>query len=421
MSATPMPPRIDGIRSRVTYTRRPGVDTRTSPEIILSFAPPYLRYTRSVPCVASSSSRKFLMKPSSFRISATRTLSLDAGMSTFSCSARLALRMRVRRSAIGSLRMGLPARLRDARNLALERQLAKAEPAHLELPEAAGRADAQLAPRIGARREFRFTLRLHDERRLGHAKLLTERTSQGREQHLGVLVRARRRDDADVHAADLVDLVVDDLREDQLLAQTERVVAPAVEALGRHAAEVAHARQRDVDEAVEELVHPGAPQGHLRADRHALAQLEVRDRLLGPRDDRPLAGDQLQVGGREVEHLRILAPFADAHVDDDLLQPRHLVRVGEPALLHDRLNDRLVVHLLQPRLGLAGALRAALGDGRRRRGWPSALLGLGLRGRFLRRRWLLSGLRFFRHGLSPCRSIRRSACRSAACARRRAS
>src|SRR5207249_4489274 len=26
---------------------------------------PYLRYTRSVPCVASSSSRKFLMKPSS--------------------------------------------------------------------------------------------------------------------------------------------------------------------------------------------------------------------------------------------------------------------------------------------------------------------------------------------------------------------
>src|SRR4029453_5753112 len=32
-----------------------------------------------------------------------RTLSLDEGTSTFSCSARLALRMRVSRSAIGSL------------------------------------------------------------------------------------------------------------------------------------------------------------------------------------------------------------------------------------------------------------------------------------------------------------------------------
>jgi hypothetical protein len=35
-----------------------------------------------------------------------RSLSFDDGMSTFSCSARLALRMRVRKSAIGSLCMG---------------------------------------------------------------------------------------------------------------------------------------------------------------------------------------------------------------------------------------------------------------------------------------------------------------------------
>src|SRR5439155_2104579 len=211
------------------------------------------------------------MNPSSFRISAMRTLSREEGMSTFSCSARLALRTRVSMSAIGSLRMALPARLQDARNLALERQLAEAEPAHLELPEVAARAAAQLAPMIGARLELRLTLRLHDERGLGHAKLLPERHTQMRQQHLGVLVRARRRDDADVHAANLVDLVVHDLREDQLLAEPQRVVAPAVEGLGRHAAEVAHARQRHVDQAIKELVHPGAPQGHLRADRHALA------------------------------------------------------------------------------------------------------------------------------------------------------
>jgi len=45
------------------------------------------------------------MKPSSFSSSAMRTLSLLEGMSHFSCSARLALRIRVRRSAIVSLYM----------------------------------------------------------------------------------------------------------------------------------------------------------------------------------------------------------------------------------------------------------------------------------------------------------------------------
>ena len=37
-----------------------------------------------------------------------------------------------------------------------------------------------------------------------------------------------------------------------------RVVAAAVEALALHAAEVAHARQRHGDQAVQEFVHPVA-------------------------------------------------------------------------------------------------------------------------------------------------------------------
>src|SRR5262249_31831911 len=233
------------------------------------------------------------MKPSSFRISAMRTLSREHGISTFSCSARLALRMRVSISAIGSLRMALPARLHDARHLALERQFAKAEPAHLELPEIPARAAAQLAAVIGARRELRLTLGLHDERSLRHTLLLPERHSEVREEHLRVLVRTRRRDDADVHASNLVHLVVNDLREDQLLAEPQGVVAPAVEPLGRNAPEIAHTRQRDVDQTVQELVHAGAPQCHLRADRHTLAELEVGDRLLGPGEDRALARDRL--------------------------------------------------------------------------------------------------------------------------------
>src|SRR5437870_8180428 len=106
------------------------------------------------------------MNPSSFRSSATRSLSFEDGMSTFSCSARLALRMRVSMSAIGSLRMGLPARLHDAGHLTLERELAEAQTAHLELPEITARPTAQLAPVVGARRELRFPLRFYDERGL---------------------------------------------------------------------------------------------------------------------------------------------------------------------------------------------------------------------------------------------------------------
>src|SRR5262245_43856814 len=116
------------------------------------------------------------MKPSSLRISAIRTLSLEDGMSTFSCSARLALRMRVSRSAMGSLLMvASPARLHHARDLALEGQLPEAEAAHLELAQVTPRPPTQLAAGVGPRGKLRRPLGLHDERRLGHSLRLPER------------------------------------------------------------------------------------------------------------------------------------------------------------------------------------------------------------------------------------------------------
>src|SRR5262249_2662692 len=100
-----------------------------------------------------------------------------------------------------------------------------------------------------------------------------------------------------VEAADLVDAVVVDLREDDLLPDAERVVPAPVERLGVQPAEVADARQRDRDESVEELPHPGAAQRDLRADGHALAELEAGDRLAGAADLRALAGDRAQLLG----------------------------------------------------------------------------------------------------------------------------
>jgi hypothetical protein len=64
----------------------------------------------------------------------------------------------------------------------------------------------------------------------------------------------------DVHATHAVDLVVDDLGENDLFLETHGEVAAAVEALARDAPEVTHARQRDGDQAVQELVHALAAQ-----------------------------------------------------------------------------------------------------------------------------------------------------------------
>src|SRR5205807_3876524 len=100
----------------------------------------------------------------------------------------------------------------------------------------------------------------------------------------------------DVHAPDLVDLVVIDLGEDDLFLQAQRVIAAAVERTRIEPAEIADARKGDRHQTIEELVHAVAAQGDLAADRHAFAQLELGDRLLRLGDHRLLTGDLLHLG-----------------------------------------------------------------------------------------------------------------------------
>src|SRR3546814_3520590 len=83
-------------------------------------------------------------------------------------------------------------------------------------------------------------------------------------------------------AADRLNPVIVYFWEHDLFLQSQRVIAASVERLRVHAAEVANARQRNRDQTVEKLVHPLAAKRHLAADRHAFAQLEAGDRLLGP-------------------------------------------------------------------------------------------------------------------------------------------
>src|SRR6185436_12466552 len=111
-----------------------------------------------MPCLSSSVDTTLLTKPSSRRISAIRSLMFDRGHSTSDLRARIPLRMRARRSAIGSvidiLALPSPARLDDARDIAAERELSETAAAHLELAQVGARAAAALAAGLDANLEL---------------------------------------------------------------------------------------------------------------------------------------------------------------------------------------------------------------------------------------------------------------------------
>src|ERR671918_614983 len=88
------------------------------------------------------------MKLFSFRMRAISTFIVESGMSTRRCFDPQALRIRVSMSAIGSVMLMVvslsPARLGDARDQPVQRQLAEADTADAELPNECARPAAAL-------------------------------------------------------------------------------------------------------------------------------------------------------------------------------------------------------------------------------------------------------------------------------------
>src|SRR3954452_16674396 len=197
---------------------------------------------------------------------ASSTLSLDDGISTVSWAAWMPLRMRVRKSAMGSvIDIRSPARLRHARDHPVVRELPEADPAQAELPVDGTRAAAPAAPGVFAGLVLGGALLAHPLGGLRHGgrQLLrgdgfvvegleagrtafagerhAERVQQGERLRVGLRGRRERH----VETAHLVDLVVIDLREDDLLADAHGVIAAAVEGARVQAPEVADPGDRD--------------------------------------------------------------------------------------------------------------------------------------------------------------------------------
>src|ERR1041385_7075384 len=101
---------------------------------------------------------------------AISTFSFELGISTRSCSALLALRMRVSMSATGSVSISslLPRALRHAGDHALVRELAQADAAEPELLEHGARAPAAVAAGVVPHLELRRPRGLDSQRLLRH-------------------------------------------------------------------------------------------------------------------------------------------------------------------------------------------------------------------------------------------------------------
>src|SRR5438445_257852 len=120
--------------------------------------------------------------------------------------------------------------------------------------------------------------------------------------------------------------------------------------LQRHTAEVAHAREHHVAQAVQKFVHVVAAQRHRAPDRHALANLEIRNGFLRSRNHGFLPGDLAKLHRRGIQKLGVLAGFAETDVDRDFLQLGHGHHVLPAKALHQRGHRLRPVFFLQSAL-----------------------------------------------------------------------
>src|SRR3989344_1430159 len=327
----------------------------------------------------SPSTETSAIHPSLLSTVRSSSFRLEYGAMQPSRPAPCALRMRVRRSPMGSFtgdtggksreksrkREDLPGGLCDAGNQAFAGKLAETDAADAEEAHVAMATVAERTAIVDARGEFRLlALGLlfeilgkacalaEDEGFACHNKRLGNLSASWRtfgrrfERHTDKFQESHRfsvvsgsRGKLDLHAEDFGGLRGRGLRGNGMILETDSGVTLAVEARGE-AAEVADARKGGAQEAVDEFLHPFATQRDFRADHKALAGLEVGD------GDARLGVDRLEAGNDaealadvRMQLFAVHLGLVDTHVHDHFFDAGQCMNIGDLELFFERFAD----------------------------------------------------------------------------------
>src|SRR6187551_3408664 len=143
-----------------------------------------------------------------------------------------------------------------------------------------------------------------------------ERHTESLEQLAGLVVGLSRGHEGDVETHGALVVFNNDLGEDGEVGDANRVIALAIE-LVRHAAKIADGRERDREEAHEEVPHVLAAKRDVATGDLVGLQFEIGDGALRTVQHRLLAGDETHVA-RGVGDLVLVGLGTDAGVEDDL-------------------------------------------------------------------------------------------------------
>jgi len=138
------------------------------------------------------------------------------------------------------------------------------------------------------------------------------------------------------------------LRKDNLLLNANAVVPLPVERLSTQAPEVADARDRNINQAIQEFIHPFPSQGDFATNRIACPDLEGRDANSGVTDYGLLPRDTLQIIHRVFQYLSVQQSLTNTHVQGYLADPRDRHRIRELQSLHNLRHGVSLIIFLEP-------------------------------------------------------------------------
>src|SRR6266540_147402 len=95
---------------------------------------------------------------------------------------------------------------------------------------------------------------------------VAKRHSHFAQQRFGFRIRSCRGDDCNIKSDVALDFIKLDFRKNRLIRNSEGIVAVVVKTTRGDAPKVTNARKSGLDEALEKFVHAFSAQGHLRAD-----------------------------------------------------------------------------------------------------------------------------------------------------------